>query len=376
MSTTLTPRPTSRPAAPPPNRTSRRSFLTPRRRRTDVAGTVRVDQVITWLSVVNLVGVVGVMALLCMVSDEWWLSAALSFLPRAPWGIPALVLLIASAFRAPWMILTNAAALLVVAAPVMGFTTPAAAVPPARDSAITVVSSNIQFGSGQPLKLGMEFDRLHPQILMLQEAHAGTETFTKQLAGWSVVHVGEFLVASPHPVRLIDEFRFEPFDRRAAILCEVALPSGPVRVCDTHLNTPRHAFGELQWHSPLTGAGIEAVTELFALRKQEAAELKRFVEERSDGLPMLVGGDFNTPAFSSTLTTTWQGFTNTFEAAGFGYGYTSPCNTDSRWPHNTPWVRIDHIFAGPEWSVHEAGIGTTDGSDHRLIYTVVSPERI
>ncbi len=162
----------------------------------------------------NIVGVVGVMALLCMVSDEWWVSGPL-VPPRAPWGLPALVLLIASAFRAPLDDPDERGG------PAGGrarrsWDSPLPPRPflPHGDSAVTVVSSNIQFGSSQPLKLGMEFERLHPQILMLQEAHAGTEAFTKQLEGWSMVHVGEFLVASPHPVRLIDEFRFEPFDRR------------------------------------------------------------------------------------------------------------------------------------------------------------------
>ncbi len=74
---------------------------------------------------------------------------------------------------------------------------------------------------------------------------------------------------------------------------------------------PATPFGELQWHSPVTGAGIEAVTEFFALRKQEGGRTEAVRRGAARQLPVLVGGDFNTPAFGSTLTSTWRGFTNT-----------------------------------------------------------------
>lgn len=372
MSTTLVPPDVAAlPVAP-----AFRSFRTPRRRRTDSLADQKIHRALLWLSGANLVAVLGVFALICVVSEHWWLSAALSYLPRLPWMVPAVLLGIASAVYARWMILPNVLAIVLVAAPIMGFTAPMSALPPAGESAVRLVSSNIQFGSSRPQVLSLEIERLHPDIVLLQEAHKGTDEFAKLFQSWHRVHVGEFLVASPYPVRLVEEFHFAPFERRTAILCEVDLPTGPVRVCNVHLNTPRWALGQLQWHSLVTGAGVDVVQDYQTLRNQEAAELRDFVEAHAAGRQLLVAGDFNTPALSSTLSDTWNGYTSAFDAAGTGYGYTSPCNTNSRWPSNTPWVRIDHVLCGPAWRVHAAGIGSTDGSDHRLIYAVVTPDPV
>jgi len=368
---------TSIPAAPVRHSVpSLRSLWHPRRRAVDRVEDATYLRAVRWLSFGNFAVVAAVVVLICMVSERWWVSAALSYLPRLPWGIPAAILLLASARRAPWTALLNGAAILLVAAPIMGLTTPLEAPKPAGDRALCLISSNIQFGSANPKKLVLEMEQLRPDVVVLQEAHEGTDEFKKLFGAWNTIHVGEFWVSSKYPVRLVDEFTFAPFGRRTALLCELETPSGPVLVCNVHLNTPRYALSDLQWHSPLTGAGVDAVNEFFTLRQDEARELREFVERHAAGRQFVLAGDFNTPAFSSTLVESWTGYTNAFEATGSGYGYTSPCNTRSYWPSNTPWVRIDHILCPSNWTVHSSGIGQTNGSDHRLIYSVLTPDPV
>lgn len=353
-----------------------REWIHPHRRSTDALRGSSIPRLVTWLSLANLAIVASVMALICFVSERWWLSASLSFLPRLPWAIPAVVLLFVSLLRAPWMALVNGAAIAIVVGPIMGLTLPMESPKPAGDHAVRLVSSNVQVGAAKPQKLVLEIEQLAPDIVVLQEAHQGTEEFDKLFGAWQSVRVGEFWTASRFPIRLVDEFSFEPFGRRCATLCEVETPGGPVLVCNVHLNTPRHAMSDLQWHSLLTGAGIDEVSTFFEKRQEEARALREFVETRAAGRQFVVAGDFNTPAFSSTLVESWKGYSNAFEAAGSGYGYTSPCNTRSYWPSNTPWVRIDHILYPAGWTVHAADIGRTNGSDHRLIYADLTPDAV
>jgi hypothetical protein len=44
----------------------------------------RISRVVAWLSWLNLIAVSGLFVLLCVVSERWWVSAALTYLPRAP----------------------------------------------------------------------------------------------------------------------------------------------------------------------------------------------------------------------------------------------------------------------------------------------------
>ena len=86
---------------------------------------------------------------------------------------------------------------------------------------------------------------------------------------------------------------------------------------------------------------------------------------------MIVCGDFNTPVSSSLFLKNWGDFQSSFDVAGFGFGYTSPCKGGRFWPNNFPWARIDHILCSEEWAIHQCEVGKSDGSDHRLITATV-----
>ena len=84
------------------------------------------------------------------------------------------------------------------------------------------------------------------------------------------------------------------------------------------------------------------------------------------GPPIIVGGDLNMPADSSAISGFVEraGFHPAFEEAGIGWGYTRPATA--------PWVRIDHILAGPGWAVGRCWIGPGFGSDHRSVVAEVT----
>jgi endonuclease/exonuclease/phosphatase family metal-dependent hydrolase len=92
-----------------------------------------------------------------------------------------------------------------------------------------------------------------------------------------------------------------------------------------------------------------------------------FVGEGNPELPALVMGDFNLPSDSRIFQSYWGDLIDAHAAAGWGYGYTSPCHTHRFWPEGSPWVRIDHILTDDRFQVHHCQVGANNGSDHRLI---------
>jgi endonuclease/exonuclease/phosphatase family metal-dependent hydrolase len=333
----------------------------------------RISRVVAWLSWMNLAAVVGAFVLLCVVSERWWVSAALTYLPRAPYLIPAGVLLVAALVIRRGVAWVNLLSLIIVAGPLMGLSVPTNSSQAATASGPTlrVLSCNVQNGLSSLPRLLVEIDRVEADVLVLQETQTGVEDLEDYLKDWHNVHVGELWVASKSPVKLISECHVHSFDRRSAILCEVETEFGPVLIGSVHLNTPRYGLTELRWHSLLSDAGVDEFKEFQLQRAYEMKETRTWLNETTNGRPFLLAGDFNTPTTSSLFAPVWGDLTSGFEAAATGYGFTAPCQTRI-WPSNTPWVRIDHLLCSKDWSVAQFEIGHTNGSDHRLIWADLS----
>lgn len=323
-----------------------------------------------WL---NLAAVVSLLVLICGVSERWWLSALLTYLPRQPYAIPALLLLPATLLTCPKLAWTQLVAIVLVLGPLMGPTAPAAAsgVPGHGRHALRIVSGNLQEGRGSMRKLMAEIEPFRPDIVVFQEAAQGCEPLLQMFADWECVHLNSYFIGSRYPLRVVDHCRAKPFDRWTAVAVEIDTPDGPVLVTDIHLMTPRHGASGISVLSPLTGAGVADFEWHQELRDAEAAETRTFLERLPDR-PRLVLGDFNAPSTSSMYRAHWADWQNAFDTAGWGYGYTSPCNAGRKWLPNTPWMRIDHVLADDRWTIHACRTGTTDGSDHRLLFTELS----
>lgn len=328
---------------------------------------------VTCLTTLNAVLVAALLILLCVVSEDWWLSAALGYLPRIPWLAPSLLLIPAALLFRRSLVLVNILAALIVAGPVMGLTAPLSSAPPLLDdsAALTILSGNVQNGAGDLDALLAEIDAVDADIVALQETKWGVAPLAAHFAEWHVIHEGEFWLGSRYPLRLIDVCTPDAFDRPSAVLCEADTPHGPVLVCNIHLNTARHGLSDLRWHSPLSGDGVDDFEWHQWQRRLEAEATLEFVAPYA-GRPLILLGDFNTPPNSSLFTDVWSGYTSAFDAAGFGYGFTAPCNTSRLWPANTPWLRIDHILCDDAWQVHACHISRSNASDHRLIWSRLS----
>lgn len=331
--------------------------------------TAAVPRWVYWLAWGDFAFTWGLIALIQLISEQWWLSTVLVYLPRSIWLIPALIVLGAT-IRWGWKpALINLGAVLLVLGPVMNWQAGGLAKLDFDPHAyrLTVVSCNVQSFRPDFAQVVNEMHRIDPDVVLFQEAfedHALVATF---FDGWNLHRVDEYLVASKLPLKYVGACFVPGFERVTVVRYEVQTPLGPVSIFDIHQTSPRRSLTDLKPWSILTGSGVETVELETTLREIEAMKTREFTLEKSAGQPAIMAGDFNMPNDSSLFRQNWGDLRDAYALSAVGYGYTSPCRAAKLWPTNTPWAQVDHILTTHHWQVERCWIGESAGSDHRLI---------
>ena len=167
-------------------------------------------------------------------------------------------------------------------------------------------------------------------------------------------HAHMFL-ASRHPIRRAVELDDRSVGWLApAVRYELETPDGIVHIINLHAATSREGISEtLRDHSK----GPEAVGANSAQRRGQLEYIAR--QARDCEGPVIVLGDFNTPPESPILTEVWRGYTDAFDVAGWGFGYTFVGAKTT--------VRIDHVLVNRKWAIGNCWIGPRVGSPHRPV---------
>jgi vancomycin resistance protein VanJ len=284
--------------------------------------------------------------------DNWSVGTLLSFGPRWIWLLPPVSLLPAAYFRRR-RLLPLMSAILVAAIPILQFEFGRLSTPPGA-AALKVVSMNAG-SKGNPDALLRLVAREQPDIVVLQEWAEPKQPFT--VPGYALLCQEALCVLSPFPME-----RSAAMDRRAiggwnlmVALTEVETPQGRVSVASVHLATPRKGIEAVQ-HGERDAA--EELSSNIVSRGRESRIVSNWLAEVPG--PMLIAGDFNLPSDSAIYREHWTRWSDAFEVAGWGYGWTK----FTRW-----WgIRIDHILFDPaDWQVIEARVGDDVGSDHRPV---------
>lgn len=336
---------------------------------TSTAARARLSRIVTWLSGINVALMLGVVALLQLVSEDWWLSTVIVYLPRSPWLLPSLILLPLS-IRWAWKAsILNVMALLLTLGPVMNWQAGGFFRPVVDRTAyrLTVVSCNVQTFRPDFRQIVNELHRIDPDVILFQEAFEDHPLVATYFEGWNLHRIDEYLAASKFPLKCIDTEFVRGFERVTAVHYEIETPQGPVAVFNVHQTSPRRSLTELRPWSLLTGSGVETVRQETTLRDVEAMKTRAFTQLDDPGMPRIIAGDFNMPNDSSLFKAHWGDLRDAYAIAGVGYGYTSPCQTKNLWPNNTPWAQVDHILSSHHWQIERCWIGKSGGSDHRLI---------
>jgi endonuclease/exonuclease/phosphatase (EEP) superfamily protein YafD len=325
------------------------------------------------LSCLNLVFLSAVNYVLYFVSERWWIGTVLTFSPRIVFLLPALVLLLASLLWHRTSLVVNLIAAGIVLVPLMELSLPLDLWlngSPRTDGnlVLRVVSCNVQSFQPAISKVLDEIAALKPDIVALQEAFGDDEQIDRFFHDWHTVRQGQYRIFSRDPVALLAPCEVTQFGGRlAGMIVRIDCEGSPVVLANIHQMTVRSQLEELRSDSFFSGKGKKELEQATVERNLESAAIRDSIDRAQKSNSLIVCGDFNTPTSSNLFRRHWGDLKSSFDSAGLGYGYTSPCKGSQYWPDNTPWARIDHILCSPEWSVKACEVGESDGSDHRLI---------
>jgi endonuclease/exonuclease/phosphatase (EEP) superfamily protein YafD len=341
----------------------------------------RSAKIVRILSLLTLAAVVLATGVLWLVSERTWWGTLFTFLPRHAFLAAPTLLLVCSLFTDRRSILINLAGMALAAGPLMGGRVPLAPLFGGKtpESGLKVVSCNVQVFQPDFESVLREITALSPDVVALQEAPGDHDLLPRYFPGWHTLREDQYWIGSRFPLRKVDLCNSGGvFPQPTVLSVRIDAPQGPFVLHDVHLTTPRFAFLKMTWRSVLDGSSPRKVEAYTARRLNEALEARAYVDRNSvkdkDGspLPVLVMGDFNTPCVSRLYRAAWHGFTNAFNQMGFGFGYTAPCKNHRIWFNDVPWVRIDHILVDDRWIVSACDVGRGHGSDHRLIWALLT----
>lgn len=324
-------------------------------------------------SVLNLL-VIGCLVLLTgNVSEDWWLTGVLLYIPQTPFLIPSICLLGCSAIWHMKSGLLNVASIGLILVFLCGVRVSMKPLNEISDSTrnVRLITCNVQDfepNFGQVLR---EIARFKPDVLVLQEARHVPNMLGEYLEGWNWQHEYGFLVGSKWPISAADTCHTTPYDRHTAMVVRIDAPAGPILLSDVHLMTARRGLTGLGARSILDGSAAALVDHHAFLRGEEARQTQTFLADLTSNVPVIVAGDFNMPTNSSIFHESFGQYSNAFDEAGIGFGYTAPCRPVRFWLPKVPWLRIDHILTSAEWETLSCEAGEFNGSDHRLVAAVL-----
>jgi endonuclease/exonuclease/phosphatase family metal-dependent hydrolase len=235
-----------------------------------------------------------------------------------------------------------------------------------------VITNNYGQNHGQSIQPFISAE--DPDFTVLEDASGLGPAFQRGNPQRTVRAIGQFVLIGKTPVTsetLLDWPRWR--GAPVAAIFDVRWQGEDVALYAVHLPTPRGDFAKL--------AGIGLLKELagrnerrsddmsFAGSMTARVQLARdfasvLARERR---PFVALGDFNMPSDGYVHHTIAAGLTDCFEQAGFGFGFTFPCDTSNPLTLGGPWLRLDYILAGPGWHAWECRVEPARRSQHRAV---------
>ena len=228
--------------------------------------------------------------------------------------------------------------------------------------------------------------RVRPDVIVLQDS-------ARRLPGYEnspdyadlphLAQMGEFLVLSRFPVRTSIPLAFatqpEVQGARQTIIgarFEIESPSGPFALYTVHFPTPRDTLSFYRRGVPvygligIPGTGWGAKRATYQAYWDGQANLHRQLAERlrTETLPKLLAGDFNTPAFGPWHRMYTRLLSDSHSAGGAGFGYTFPGKTSNPLALFRGWLRLDRILADEAWELTCQETEINRGSQHLAVF--------
>lgn len=297
----------------------------------------------------------AVWAALWRLTDDASFATLIAFGPRWIWGLPLLLFLPRPGWRRRVPLVLGT---LIVLGPIMGFVGAAAWAPPASGVSLRLVTANLGSRLLVPSKFAALVDRLHPDIVLMQECGESAKPAFANVQ-WQFHEDDGLCLASRFPVDGVTvRYRQGGFGH-GAVGARYRLQLGDewLEVVNMHLDTPRDGITSL-----VRGTGGLASVQATIAQRREQSRLVRQWLASADTSALVVAGDFNLTEESAIYRESWGHLRNAFSTAGLGWGYTKREN----------WLlsaRIDHVLLGDRWQPTRTWIDASTGSDHRPLVT-------
>jgi vancomycin resistance protein VanJ len=320
----------------------------------------RKDRRRTWLPALawlNLLALVLIWLAEQRVAERHWFTTGLTYMPQQGFALPCLFLLVWAAVRG------HRTALLVSIASAAFFTITflgfvwAPPAPPGHGAPVRVMTYNVHHAAAGAAGIAAAVRAEKPDILCLQEASAGlgqaevVPRLAPLLPEYTFVRHEELAIGSRLPLirrEILPTLR----DRRPALVAVYEVGGRRFTVVNVHFATAGGA------DSVITGrrGRRSYLRQTAAIRRRQTDALRR-LESETRG-PTLICGDFNTPPRGLVYRGLRGLFTDAFEAAGRGFGWT--------YPSRFPVLRIDYVWLR-EAVATRAWVPEVRASDHRPV---------
>lgn len=301
------------------------------------------------------------LVLLHRVGEAWWLTTTLLYLPGWLLALPVPVMVWRLWRRGPRALLvTQAAVVVAVVFPLMGFVWPGSARPDPAAPVLRVLAYNVNHAYGGPERIVEEILRFRPDVVLLNKLNTNVAPVQALLRPhYPVLDASSgFLLATRHALvsRRDPDLEKAAVDRESAarfVRWELVTPLGPMVFYAVHPHSPRDGLVAL-----LRGQGPGLLRLETAVRARQVRELAALADGES--LPVVLAGDTNLPASSPLLRQALGRHADGFSAAGAGFGHTFP-----RVPFR--WLRLDRILASPRLRFVAFTTGSSTASDHLCV---------
>jgi len=283
-----------------------------------------------------------------LVGERWWGTTIALYLPRFPFALPLLPLIVAIVWIGPRRLLWTQWVAFALLLFLTGFRVAWPTAPTPGALPLRIVSCNINGGALGLKRILKPLLARNPDIIVLQEVGADSYAGLRKLVpGYTVEELGQFWLASRFPVASVNGPRTEinglpsmPF-----VQYRIMTPAGPITLFNVHPISPRDGLQSVRGdgfrHQILRG-------DLFNTRAREVvaqntsfrlAQLRAYAESAHQVTgPVIIAGDTNLPELSWAFAQWLGDFSDGFAKAGSGFGYSYPS------PRN-PWMRIDRVMA-------------------------------
>ncbi|MCL2449137.1 MAG: endonuclease/exonuclease/phosphatase family protein [Polyangiaceae bacterium] len=337
-----------------------------------------------WAALAYPAVLLGIYLALRGLGERWWVTGVGLYLPHGVLAIPlpatTAALFAARRGRLVW---TQGVAAALLAFPLMGLVVRIPRGLGPDEPHVRVLSYNVESGEGSggyPAVVA-EIDRYAADIVFLVATTPAEALRGAMRARYpSVASAGQFLVASRFPI--LESMMAPPIVQGGQ--------SYESRFFRAVLDTPlghvvAYAVHPISPHEPLTRlrqmglrgllfsreARKASIANFYANRTQREAQVAAFAEAaRREHDPVLIAGDTNLPDLSRIRREHLADFTDGFEQAGWGFGYTFP--SDHRGP---AWMRIDRFLSTPSLRFTRVDVGTSRASDHHCIVAEIRRAR-